>query len=94
MIDDTLASSHFYEFVRMARPGSCFSNPGSSGGWAPGAALGAKFAAPDRDVIAVTGDGYYMFGTPTPALWAAAHYKRPFMILCTRTAATRLASPA
>jgi len=81
VIDDTLASSHFYEFVRMARPGSCFSNPGSSGGWAPGAALGAKFAAPDRDVIAVTGDGYYMFGTPTPALWAAAHYKRPFMII-------------
>lgn len=81
VIDDTLASTRLYEFLRVARPGSCFSNPGSSGGWAPGAALGAKFASPDRDVIAITGDGYYMFGTPTPALWAAAHYKRPFMII-------------
>ena len=50
----------------------------SSGGWAPGAAFGAKLAAPDKDVIAVTGDGFYMFGTPIHALWAARHYKAPF----------------
>jgi acetolactate synthase I/II/III large subunit len=43
--------------------------------------LGAKFAAPDRDIVAVSGDGFYMFGTPAPALWAAAHYKKPFLIV-------------
>jgi acetolactate synthase-1/2/3 large subunit len=81
LIDDTLPSSRFHEFVRLSRPGSYITNPGTSGGWAPGAALGAKCAAPERDVIAVSGDGFYMFGTPAPALWAAAHYKMPFMMV-------------
>jgi acetolactate synthase-1/2/3 large subunit len=95
VIDDTLPASRFHEFVRLSRPGSYITNPGTSGGWAPGAALGAKFAAPDRDVIAVSGDGFYMFGTPAPALWAAAHYKKPFLIVIYQnrsytTATTRL----
>jgi acetolactate synthase I/II/III large subunit len=81
VVDDTLPSTRFHEFVRLSRPGSYMCNPGTSGGWAPGAALGAKFAAPDRDVIAISGDGFYMFGTPAPALWTAAHYKTPFMMV-------------
>ncbi len=81
VVDDTLPVNRFHEFVRLSRPGSYITNPGTSGGWAPGAALGAKFAAPDRDVIAVSGDGFYMFGTPAPALWAAAHHKKPFLIV-------------
>ena len=63
----------------LAQPGAYFHNPASSGGWAQGAAFGAKLAAPDKDVIAVSGDGFYMFGTPIHALWAARHYKAPFM---------------
>ncbi|MBX9829245.1 MAG: thiamine pyrophosphate-requiring protein [Xanthobacteraceae bacterium] len=95
VIDDTLPASRFHEFVRLSRPGSYITNPGTSGGWAPGAALGAKFAAPDRDVIAVSGDGFYMFGTPAPALWAAAHHKKPFLMVVYQnrsytTATTRL----
>ncbi|HEX9905446.1 MAG TPA: thiamine pyrophosphate-requiring protein [Propylenella sp.] len=79
VIDETLRTPRVREFMPCARPGSYFSNPGSSGGWSPGAALGAKIAAPDRDVIAVTGDGFYMFGTPAPAIWAAKHHNAPFM---------------
>jgi acetolactate synthase I/II/III large subunit len=95
VIDDTLPASRFYEFVQLSRPGSYITNPGTSGGWAPGAALGAKCAAPDRDVVAVSGDGFYMFGTPAPALWTAAHYKLPFMMIVYQnrsytTATTRL----
>jgi acetolactate synthase-1/2/3 large subunit len=78
LLDDTLAGKA-REYMPCERPGSYFTNPGSSGGWAPGAALGAKLAAPDRDVIAVTGDGFYMFGTPAPAIWAARHHGAPFM---------------
>ena len=33
-------------------------------GFGLGAALGAKLAAPGREVIAVVGDGSYMFGNP------------------------------
>jgi acetolactate synthase-1/2/3 large subunit len=67
--------------LRNSRPGSLFSQPGSSGGWSPGAALGAKLAAPERDVISICGDGFYMFSTPAPALWAARHHKAPFMVV-------------
>ncbi len=79
VIDDTMPHNRLHEFLRCSRPGSYFFTPGTSGGWAPGAAFGAKLAAPQRDVIAVTGDGFYMFGTPTAALWSAAYYKAPFL---------------
>jgi acetolactate synthase-1/2/3 large subunit len=79
VIDDTLPHNRLYELLRCSRPGSYFYTPGTSGGWASGAAFGAKLAAPDRDVIAVSGDGFYMFGTPTAALWSAAHYRAPFL---------------
>jgi acetolactate synthase-1/2/3 large subunit len=81
LLDDTLPGPRTRDYTINSRPGSYFANPGSSGGWSPGAALGAKLAAPDRDVIAVTGDGFYMFGTPAPALWAGAHHGAPFMVV-------------
>jgi acetolactate synthase-1/2/3 large subunit len=81
VIDETLVGPRTAEFLAVTRPGSYFANPGSSGGWSPGAALGAKLAAPDRDVIALTGDGFYQFGTPAPALWAAARHGAPFMVV-------------
>ena len=79
VLDETLPANGVRDHLPCARPGSYFANPGSSGGWAPGAALGAKLAAPDRDVIAISGDGFYMFGTPAPAIWAAAHHDAPFL---------------
>jgi acetolactate synthase-1/2/3 large subunit len=79
LFDETLATPRLRDFVHISKPRSYFKQNGSSGGWSPGAALGAKFAAPDRDIVAACGDGFYMFGTPGPALWAAAHYKKPFM---------------
>jgi acetolactate synthase-1/2/3 large subunit len=79
VIDDTLPHNRVHEYLHCNRPGSYFFTPGTSGGWATGAAFGAKLAAPERDVIAVTGDGFYMFGTPAAALWSAAHYKAPFL---------------
>ena len=81
VLDDTLGGSGLKSYLPVDRPGSYFSATGSSGGWAPGAAFGAKLAAPDRDIVAVTGDGFYMFGTPAPALWAAAHHGAPFLIV-------------
>jgi acetolactate synthase-1/2/3 large subunit len=81
VIDDTIVDPPLHDYLRCSRERSYFRNPGSSGGWAPGAALGAKLAAPDRDVVAVTGDGFYMFGTATAAIWSAAHYQAPFLTI-------------
>ena len=79
VFDETIAQNQLHDYLNISQPGAYFHNPASSGGWAPGAAFGAKIAAPDKDVIAVSGDGFYMFGTPIHALWSAAHYKAPFM---------------
>lgn len=79
VFDETLPPNRTRDYFDRTAPGSYFANPGSSGGWATGAALGAKLAAPERDVIAVSGDGFYMFGTPAPALWSAAHHGAPFL---------------
>jgi acetolactate synthase I/II/III large subunit len=44
-----------------------------------GAAFGIKLARPDNDVVLVSGDGYYTFGSPLPALWAARFHKAAYL---------------
>jgi len=60
-------------------PGTVFTSGGSSLGWGLGAAIGAKLANPDRDVIALEGDGSFVFSRPTSAFWAAEKYNTPFL---------------
>lgn len=80
LLDDALTSSPFIQsYHRRAYPRTYFKSGGSSGGWGAGAAFGAKLTTPDKDVVLVTGDGYFMFGTPLAALWAAKHYDAPFL---------------
>jgi acetolactate synthase-1/2/3 large subunit len=47
------------------------SSPAGGLGFGLGAALGAKLGAPDRPVIAIVGDGSYMFGNPVSAHFVA-----------------------
>lgn len=81
VFDDTIVLNQVHDYLQCSRPGSYFYNPASSGGWAPGAAFGAKLAAPDRDVVAITGDGFYMFATAVHSLWSAAHYGAPYLTI-------------
>jgi thiamine pyrophosphate-dependent acetolactate synthase large subunit-like protein len=48
-------------------------------GWAVAAAIGAKIAEPDRQVVALVGDGGFQFGVQ--ALWSAARYEVPVGII-------------
>lgn len=61
--------------------GGYFRNGGSFLGWGLGAALGAKLASPDRDVISVVGDGSFLFGSPVSSLWVSKNYKLPILIV-------------
>jgi acetolactate synthase-1/2/3 large subunit len=65
----------------MARTltGTYFNSGGGSLGWNGGAAIGAKLAAPDREVVALTGDGSYMFAQPSTVHWMARQYGTPFL---------------
>jgi acetolactate synthase-1/2/3 large subunit len=81
VFDDTLAHNRLVDYLLCERPGSYFNNPGTSGGWAPGAAFGAKLAEPARDMVAVTGDGFFMFGTSNAVLWAAIANAAPFLTI-------------
>ncbi len=64
------------------RPGSYFSLGAAGGlGWGMGAAIGAKLAAPDRLVVAVEGDGSYMFCAPVAAHYVALEQDAPFLTL-------------
>jgi acetolactate synthase-1/2/3 large subunit len=84
--DDTIVISEgitsygtICDHLRMNRPGALFTSGGGSLGWNGGAAIGAKLAAPDKTVIALTGDGSYMFSVPSSVHWMARQYRTPFL---------------
>ena len=49
-------------------------------GWGVGAALGAKIALPDRQVVSLLGDGAMLFGQ-LECLWTASRYEIPVIIV-------------
>jgi len=67
--------------LQMKTPGSYFTSGGSGLGFAINAAIGAKLAAPEDEVIALVGDGSYQFGVPSSAYWAASTYRTPFLTI-------------
>jgi acetolactate synthase I/II/III large subunit len=80
LVDDTLSHNPMYNYLhRLGGAARYFRNPGSAGGWGPGVALGVKIGMPERDVVMVTGDGFWMYGSPTAALWSARQYGAPFL---------------
>ncbi|MEO8667066.1 MAG: thiamine pyrophosphate-requiring protein [Bauldia sp.] len=67
------------DHLARVRPGTYFTSGGGSLGWHGGAAIGMKLAAPDREIVALCGDGSYMFSTPSTVHWMARRYKTPFL---------------
>lgn len=65
--------------LSLARPGSLLASGGGSLGWNGGAAIGVKLARPDHTVVALTGDGSYMFSVPSSVHWLARRYQTPFL---------------
>lgn len=57
------------------------SSPSGGLGWGVPAALGAKLAAPERDVIVGVGDGSFLFANPIACQQIAAAEKIPILIM-------------
>jgi acetolactate synthase I/II/III large subunit len=53
---------------------------GSALGWGVGAALGVKLAQPDRQVVALQGDGGFLFAQ-AESLWTMARYEVPVLVV-------------
>ncbi len=67
--------------LRMNRPGSYYGNHGAGLGWGGNAALGAKLAKPDAEVITLLGDGCFMFSVPSSAYWVSGAYDIPHLTI-------------
>jgi acetolactate synthase-1/2/3 large subunit len=68
-----------FDHLAISDPGMMFTSGGGSLGWNGGAAIGAKLAHPGKTVIALTGDGSYMFSVPSSVHWMARRYHTPFL---------------
>jgi acetolactate synthase-1/2/3 large subunit len=80
VLNDGLSNGDFVRtYARRDKPGTYLRTGSSAGGWGSGAAIGAKLAARDRDVVLTSGDGFFMFGSPLAALWAARFHRTPFL---------------
>ena len=72
----------FPEHCSFEAPDLYFGSSSASGlGWGAGAALGAKLARPESPVIAVLGDGAYMFSNPVAAHHASALHDLPVLFV-------------
>jgi len=69
------------QFLPRSVPGTHFQSGGSGLGWATGAAVGAKIALPERRVVAVLGDGAFMFNNASVALWVSTVQNAPLLVI-------------
>lgn len=65
--------------LSMNRPGSFHTNHGAGLGWGANAAIGAKLADPQTEVITLLGDGCFLFSVPSSAYWVAGTYGTPHL---------------
>jgi len=67
------------DVLRRNEPGTYFTSGATSLGWHGGAAIGAKLANPSKTVVAITGDGSFLFSIPSTVHWMSRRYDAPFL---------------
>ena len=82
ILNETITNTTVVEnLIPRSKPGTRHHSCGSSLGWFGGAAIGAKLALPDREIIALAGDGTYIFSCPSAVYWVARKYNTPFLTI-------------
>lgn len=67
--------------IHRDTPGTVFANGGGGLGFGGGVALGAKLARPESKVFHVSGDGSFIFSSPTATYMVARQRKLPILTL-------------
>jgi benzoylformate decarboxylase len=89
VIEEALSSAPgIRSLIRSDDAQSYFGLRGGGIGWGLPAAIGAKLALPDRPVVGLIGDGSAMY--TVQALWTAAHYRIPVVIVILNNTSYRI----
>jgi acetolactate synthase-1/2/3 large subunit len=77
--ENPLSSEH----LARENPGTYYTCQSVAGGlgWALGAAIGMKMAAPEKLVVTAVGDGTYLFSSPLAVYWTASKYRVPTLTI-------------
>jgi len=67
--------------IILNKPGSYFTNPSGHLGPAAAMAYGVALARPREKVVAMMGDGDFVFGNAPSVLWTCSHYRIPVLYL-------------
>jgi acetolactate synthase-1/2/3 large subunit len=67
------------DVLRCSEPGTYFTSGATALGWHGGAAIGAKMASPNKTIVAITGDGSFLFSIPSTVHWMSRRYNAPFL---------------
>ncbi len=79
LISEEQVADAYFELNRDARGRRHFTTSGGVLGWGVPNAIGAKIARPERQVVALVGDGSFQFGVQ--ALWTAVRYEIPVAVV-------------
>lgn len=79
LISEEQVADAYFELSRGAGGRRHFTTAGGCLGWGVPNAIGAKIAQPDRQVVALVGDGSFQFGVQ--ALWTAVRYEVPIAVV-------------
>ena len=83
VVSESVTNFHVVsQHMRRTRPGTLFSSGGGSLGYNGGAAVGVKLARPDALVVAICGDGSYLFSQPSTVHWMARPTRRRSCTWC------------
>jgi benzoylformate decarboxylase len=79
LISEEQVADAYFDLNRGAGGRGHFTTAGGCLGWGVPNAIGAKIAQPNRQVVALVGDGSFQFGVQ--ALWTAVRYEVPIAVV-------------
>jgi benzoylformate decarboxylase len=79
LISEEQVADAYFDLNRGPRGRRHFTTAGGCLGWGVPNAIGAKIAQPDRQVVALVGDGSFQFSVQ--ALWTAVRYEVPIAVV-------------